>query len=492
MKTKDSIFVAVFALLLLCFGPLSCSKDPVSPPSSPKLSWKTVSSPTAESYRDAWGSSADSVFAVGDNGIIALFNGTNWTLMTSGTLSDLTGVWGTSGTDVYVVGDVGAQSPNPLGTTLRFDGSAWQAMTNYNQSALNGVWGFASDDIYAVGDDPLWGTVRHFTGGSNWSSSPSIATRALNGIWGDSPSSVFAVGDDASTFHFDGAGWTHSPNGITWVLPFEDGRGIRYQEGSPSLDPPALLTFFAIKKTSFEDRVVMEFPLDQISGTLGMATLDLPIRNIDEGGTAGIVNVYQYSNPPNLPYEPIGADGEIVSDEFWGGSYFTQFLSNVSRLNMHVDALAPVQSAVTAARSHIGFRLSTTSTDRYDMGSMASLPNPTMTVSMEPSPPALNAVWGSSANNVYAVGEVGAILHFDGSSWSPMNSGVLVALNDVWGASASEVFVVGNDGTILKLSGSSWRAMSGGTAEDLFAVWGSSASNVYTFGANGTILRYGP
>ncbi|HMA96459.1 MAG TPA: hypothetical protein VKP30_27425, partial [Polyangiaceae bacterium] len=30
----------------------------------------------------------------------------------------------------------------------------------------------------------------------------------------------------------------------------------------------------------------------------------------------------------------------------------------------------------------------------------------------------LNAAWGSSADDVWAVGEVGTILHFDGTQWS--------------------------------------------------------------------------
>jgi hypothetical protein len=36
----------------------------------------------------------------------------------------------------------------------------------------------------------------------------------------------------------------------------------------------------------------------------------------------------------------------------------------------------------------------------------------------------LLAVWGSASDDVFAVGEGGLILHYDGASWSAMASGV--------------------------------------------------------------------
>jgi hypothetical protein len=48
----------------------------------------------------------------------------------------------------------------------------------------------------------------------------------------------------------------------------------------------------------------------------------------------------------------------------------------------------------------------------------------------------LNSVWGSSATNVFAVGGPvggpGIILHFDGSAWSQMQSGVTDFLNGIF------------------------------------------------------------
>jgi hypothetical protein len=47
------------------------------------------------------------------------------------------------------------------------------------------------------------------------------------------------------------------------------------------------------------------------------------------------------------------------------------------------------------------------------------------------------------------VGSNGAILHYDGSAWSSMNSRTRRELSGVWGASGSDVYAVGEYGTIL-------------------------------------------
>ena len=45
----------------------------------------------------------------------------------------------------------------------------------------------------------------------------------------------------------------------------------------------------------------------------------------------------------------------------------------------------------------------------------------------------LNGVWGSSSSDVYAVGQLGGILHYDGDSWSKMASGTSIGLSGIWG-----------------------------------------------------------
>jgi hypothetical protein len=112
----------------------------------------------------------------------------------------------------------------------------------------------------------------------------------------------------------------------------------------------------------------------------------------------------------------------------------------------------------------------------------------------------LSGVWGSSATDVFAVGEGGTILHYNGSSWTPMAS-VTTAdyldLSGVWGISGTDVFAVG-DGydpvlgtiTILHYDGSAWSPVDSGTINPLSGIWGISGTDVFAVGDGGTILHY--
>jgi hypothetical protein len=102
----------------------------------------------------------------------------------------------------------------------------------------------------------------------------------------------------------------------------------------------------------------------------------------------------------------------------------------------------------------------------------------------------LEGVWGSSGSDVFAVGDNGTILHYDGSTWSPMASGTTNNLFGVWGSSETNVFAVGSNGTILHYNGSTWSSMKSGTTNRLEGVWGSSGTDVFAVGEYGSILHY--
>ena len=105
-------------------------------------------------------------------------------------------------------------------------------------------------------------------------------------------------------------------------------------------------------------------------------------------------------------------------------------------------------------------------------------------------PVLMMGICGGSNADIFAVGANGTILHYNGSSWTPMSSGTAKQLNSVWYNSASDVFAVGYNGTILHYNGHSWSTMPSGTTKILSGVWGSSGDDVYAVGDAGTILHY--
>ena len=102
----------------------------------------------------------------------------------------------------------------------------------------------------------------------------------------------------------------------------------------------------------------------------------------------------------------------------------------------------------------------------------------------------LNDVWGASGTDVFAVGDVGAIVHYDGTTWTVVASGTEANLLGVGGTTGSDVFAVGQKGTILHYDGVAWAAMDSPTLADLAAVWAASPSDVFAVGSGGTILHY--
>ncbi|MCP4691612.1 MAG: hypothetical protein GY859_26435 [Desulfobacterales bacterium] len=98
-------------------------------------------------------------------------------------------------------------------------------------------------------------------------------------------------------------------------------------------------------------------------------------------------------------------------------------------------------------------------------------------------------VAGLSNKNLFAVGAGGAILHYNGKTWASMASGVSEDLMGVW-ASESDVFAAGVGGVILHYDGTDWTIMEGDATENLSGVWGGADSNVYAVGANGAVQRW--
>ena len=107
-----------------------------------------------------------------------------------------------------------------------------------------------------------------------------------------------------------------------------------------------------------------------------------------------------------------------------------------------------------------------------------------------PSGNEINDVWCSSSSNVYAVGDKGHIIHYNGSSWSEIESETTESLEGIWGSSATDIFVVGYRKTILHYDGSSWSTMMSDSSGGFLAVHGSSANNVYAVGYSGAIYHY--
>ncbi len=122
--------------------------------------------------------------------------------------------------------------------------------------------------------------------------------------------------------------------------------------------------------------------------------------------------------------------------------------------------------------------------------------------SLEPAVPLLNWVWGASATEVFVGGEGGTILHGSGSSFTVMPTPVNENIWGIWGSAADDVWAVGGDGFIdsepfiLHYDGVDWTLvdlmlpLTRAGVHAFFKVWGSAADDVYVVGQNGVLMHW--
>jgi hypothetical protein len=98
-------------------------------------------------------------------------------------------------------------------------------------------------------------------------------------------------------------------------------------------------------------------------------------------------------------------------------------------------------------------------------------------------------VWGSRANDVWAVGGrpgQSLVLHSDGASWTPIEVSTNALLYTVYGFSDSDIYAVGEAGTVIHYDGQAWTPVTTGTQVTLFGLWGASGDDVWIVGGDVT------
>jgi hypothetical protein len=113
----------------------------------------------------------------------------------------------------------------------------------------------------------------------------------------------------------------------------------------------------------------------------------------------------------------------------------------------------------------------------------------------------LLAVWGTSAQDVWVVGGRGelmgspTILHFDGKTWSRVDSGQRgLDLWWVFGFAGGDVFFTGAGGTILRYRNARFERMQTPRSGTIFGLWGAAPDDLWAVGAGddrkGIVWRY--
>ncbi|MBI5490362.1 MAG: hypothetical protein HY905_23700 [Deltaproteobacteria bacterium] len=429
----------------------------------------------------------DDVFAVGTNGTVMRFDGASWTRISPPWLAaEIETVWSTSdGARLYVAGTAGAVAVWERAT------GTWTSLPTGTLETIYSLWGAGENDLWAVGGNTR-GTILHFDG-ATWTenvATPSLDRRGYLAASGTAADDIYAVLHDGGIMHCDGTSWRPMEGAVTVSLHGISGTSSQavFAVGSTSTpggpEGTALLRYdgrawrLANWQTGFAAVGLWTAAANDIFAVFG----DQRVRRFDGSTWAAFpvgfpdfrwfatwglsaAQTFLVGGQDSSGGQPLIFQGAAGS---WSAVVTPTLpdvdLNGVAGTTAADDVLA-VGTAGTILRIHPGDW-------SVEQDMVAAAPTDT-----------LRAVWPASPTEAFAVGDNGAILHWDGTSWNSMTTSsdpwFGYRLYAVWGSSPSNVFAAGESDMLVRYDGVRWRTITIDTLADFTGIWGSAANNVF-------------
>lgn len=521
----------------------------VSPPAYPCAKGPSLNA--------VWGSSPKDIWAVGQDGLVLHYDGTSWTPVAVPTRETLTAVHGADSRNVLIGG--------AHGTVLRWDGQSFTQTVVSPAAGIYGVFveqggqawlsgGTGSEAVilggslvdlrftvaYSLATAPfrsLWadgaGSVwaaggynrvsrgrRERSGQMSWQELQTGVSELsfLFGIWGRSSEDLWVVGMGGTRLHWNGAYFSSELGGLqpTQFTAVHGSSSAVWVGGTEILATKAasglLPAWQRLSPTVSALRVLN-------NGTVWLAEAGLITRISDTvsfGPAAGEhLRGLDVSNltGDGTPLFAVGDAGYLLT--LRNGAWMSDTVTGTPTPNLHAvsalsadEALAVGDSGLvvqwrsssTGMQRPLAFRYTDQYYDPYQMKTVV---------------PNLKGIHASRPDNVWMVGELGAVYLYDHTRSIALNLRTPVAVatdpyisdfNSVWA-----YHEVAPDGTLL-LRGA-WLAGSGGrlvhvrlptaagstpavvdvhsgTQLPLRSVWGRQPDDIWAVGANGVMLHY--
>jgi hypothetical protein len=432
------------------------------------LAWTPVVTTTGVPLHSVFAISASDVYAVGNAGTMYHFDGATWTSTTVGT-ADLFSLWARSASDVWALA---------RGTlSIHYDGTRWRGVVTPAPQTQTAVTGVGAGAVYMTTTDALgvdrvlhcpgsceqglWGsTIVTFLGRGLWGTDSSVfITRtnpiqilhdspngeflfsdlaiagALEAIGGDSAGHLMAVGQNGVALRYRGSMWDRGGPVVDFLWSAD---GVRLygvtRAGTCVVDHGTIATTACSAN-----------PLNAISGAsatnvIGVGDLGTVVRFTTAWSAMqiGPENLYGVSAGVTTSYA-VGAAGAVYVST--NGTTWTKV------------ATPPVTESLRAvwATSDASTVFAVGDAGRVVQAGPAGWTTYTLADAAHVAQD-LKAVWGTSADDVWAAGANGTAFHFDGVAWRPVDTaGTFVTLRAIWGSAANDVFIAGDLGTVVAL-----------------------------------------
>lgn len=338
--------------------------------------------------------------------------------------------------------------------------------------AFTSIWGTSANDVWAVGSG---GTIVHYDG-TAWTAMPSEYPETFFDVWASGPNDVWVVASSELLLHSSGiadggAGWTNFALTTNANASIPPSRRVYAVWGSTPDD-------VRVGADSSPAHVVS--PDSQIFQYAGNVTQFLK-STTDDG---------------DVRWRVMPSRGQSVRS-IWGSSG-----TDVWMAVEDVDGVSYDGGAILHGTPYTGKRpnpeaLKDTCFEcNPGCTACAVVDDPLLWTPVEAqSQVAMESIWGSSANDVWAVGRRGTVRHFGSGDerWQIVESPTTETLHRVWGSGPNDVWMVGDDGVILHFDGTSLKSSTAQIPAEhrpnLRGVWGSGPNDVWIVG-DGIALHY--
>jgi hypothetical protein len=283
---------------------------------------------------------------------------------------------------------------------------------------------------------------------------------ALRGVWASSANLVFAAGDGPTLLRYDGTTWRSE------MLP-ASARNLRGVSSPRTAIQPVAVG---------EQATVLH---NSLSGWSQVTTAALQTQRINAAGGYDLATLFVVGDGGFIRrYDP--------ATKTYGLPVLDSMSSPIPSANLNALAPLPVTTGRHILVGSSGYcAIAEDDKGRYKIVDQSA--------SCGTGTRSLNGAWFGTTSG-FIVGDGGFIVRYNGAlnTYSTMASGTTTPLRAVFGTSDTQVYAVGDNGTILRYDGTSWSAMTSNTTRHLYGVWGLASGEIYAVGQNGTILHYFP
>ncbi len=368
---------------------------------------------------------------------------------------------------------------------------------------VRGVFAAASDDVYVAAQTNVANVLLRWTGDHN-NGAPLLAQvsigtlPALGGLGGSGAGDVWLLASGA-TFHHDGQGW-HAP-----TLVFEEPAPTLGAIAHTSVTVTSDRAWFgggtasgsAIVAYAIASPVPPAATVISSSGPLFAMWASDDVLWYVIGNT-----INAYVEPPAVP--PPGTTLSGVVSGAWGHGEHVFFA--VDGHVVHFDGTTWSEETVASGGEVVALRAlgGSSPTDVWAVGAEFTSAVPVAAIyhrnangwHVVPAPAGLTritAVWSAARDDAWAAAKIengdlvhSALLHWDGVTWQewPDTRLQIGEISSLWGSSPFDIWAVGTVGTVLHYDGRRWTPIPVPTFEHLRAVHGASADEVWVVGDN--------